>query len=193
MKLIKQLALVFAVGVSLSANALTITPASSSWSGNETANLDEVQISAILNANGFGPVSLTELYKQDVGAGSDSRSFASSYQTTFSNTPSDPQDADIVYAGSPAPALTGIANLWLYVKDGNNEPSYYLINLNLLGWNGTDTLELRSFWPAGGAISHVTILGGGTPPPSVPDGGLTVALLGAGLAIVGSLRRFIKP
>ncbi|MGN6553370.1 MAG: hypothetical protein ACTHLW_06580 [Verrucomicrobiota bacterium] len=187
MKLKHFLAVITAVALTFSASALMITPGSASWSGDINSNLSASQLSTILNGAGFGVGSLTELYKQNVG-GSESGAYASSYQTTFDNSPGDPQDADIKYISGPA--LAGFENLWLYVKDGNHDPAYYLINLNLLNWNGTDLLQLRSFWPQQGAISHVTILGNGT--RSVPDGGMTVMLLGTALAGLGTVRRFIK-
>lgn len=177
------------VALALNASALMIGPGSATLSGSDNSNLSAAQISSILNGGGYGVGSLTELYKQNVGAGSDSGSFSSSYATTFSNTPSDPQDADINYGSGPA--IAGFANLWLYVKDGNHDPAYYLINLNLLGWNGTDPLQLRAFWPNQGAISHVTILGSGTR-TSVPDGGTTLLLVGAGFTGLGFIRRMIR-
>lgn len=123
------------------------------------------------------------LYKQDVGAGSDSGSFAASYETTFANTPGDPADAYIRYVSGPA-ITCGVC--WLAVKDGNHEPIYYFFDLGAAGWNGTDTIELLGFWPAGGAISHVAIWG--RPDTNVPEPG-TLGLLGLGLAGLGFAAR----
>jgi len=83
----------------------------------------------------------------------------------------------------------------LVVKDGNNEPYWYIFDLrqlNLSGfdpfysWNGTDTIMLDGFWDgsAPGAISHVEIVG-----VAVPDGGLTAAMLGLGVLGVGYMAR----
>jgi len=168
------------------ANAVLITPSSApQYTGaqGDTANKDAAAISAILGIPG-----LTELYKQNVGENSDTGTYADSYLTTFANSPSDPADADIIYDGAPDPSMAGIGNLWLFVKDGNHDPSWYLISL--VGWNGTETLQLRGFWPNGGSISHVAIYGGGR--TSVPDGGTAAMLLGAGLAGLGTARRFMK-
>ena len=96
----------------------------------------------------------TEVYKQDVGAGSDSGSFASSYTTAFFNTPGDPMDATITYVGAPAPAIT-TDPVYLLVKDGNATPAWYLFNIS--NWNGTESIVMTNFWPAGGAISHVAL------------------------------------
>jgi hypothetical protein len=174
-------AVALAAGMTFSAQALNITPASlPQYTGNQTS---QAQINAAI-----APIigSAVELYKQDVGAGSDSGSLAGSYVTTFSNSASDPADALIDYVGG---SIVG-ATAWLLVKDGNQTPAWYLFNLTLLGWNGTDDLVLTGFWPGNGAISHVALYGtpggGGN---TVPDAGTTMALLGLGLGALGFARR----
>jgi hypothetical protein len=170
------LAGVLAAAMTLTAHAISITPATvPQWTGNNTANLDATAISAIV---GVGP--LTEVYKQDQG-GSEGGTFAGSYTTTFSNTASDPSDALIDYISGAS--ITG-GSIFLYVKDGNHEPAFYIFDIS--GWNGTDDLTLTGFWPNGGAISHVTILTG---PGSVPDAGGTLALLGLAIGSLGLIRR----
>jgi hypothetical protein len=167
------------LALALNASAMLIGPDDASYSGPQTAKMNASQIGGIVGVSG-----LSELYKQDFG-GAESGTFASSYTTRFSG---DPSDALIKYDGAPDAFISGIGNLWLYVKDGNHSPAWYLISL--AGWNGTDSLELQAFWPGPGAISHVTILGGG--PSTVPDGGTTVILLGSALVGLGTVRRFIK-
>jgi hypothetical protein len=173
-----SLAALIAAGISFNAHALTITPATNpKWTGDTTANMTASEIAAIV-----GATSLTEVYKQDVGAGSDSGTFASSYKTTFSNTATDPSDALIEYKSGAS--ITG-GSIYLYVKDGDHNPAFYIFNIT--GWNGTDDIVLTGFWPDGGAISHVTILqGNGT---SVPDAGGTLALMGLAISSLGLLRR----
>jgi|GEM_PF-4890978 VPDSG-CTERM exosortase interaction domain len=189
---VKQLAFAVAgaAALAMNASAVTIGPGNASWSGPDTSYLDANQISSILNGAGFNVGTLTELYQQAVGADHDSGLYASSYTSIFSNEPFDPHDVDIKYlAGS---ALTGFDQLWLYVKDGNHDPAYYLINLNLVGWNGTDDLSLRAFWPQQqGAISYISILGS-TGSSSVPDGGTAVMMLGAALGGIAACRRMFK-
>lgn len=186
MRLKTLLAAFGATTLAFSAAALQITPSTPGiLTGSNNSNLSAAQIWNIVG----GPT-LTELYKQNVGSGSDSGTFNQSYTTTFLNTPSDPMNANIVYDGGGDPFISGFGSLWLYIKDGNHQPAFYLVNLATLGWNGTETLELRNFWPQQGAISHVTILGGGT--ANVPDGGMTLMLLGTGLASLAGIRRFIK-
>lgn len=152
------------------------------WTGTTTANQSAAQIAALVGYVG----TLSEVYIQNVG-GSEGGSFASSYTTTFYNSPSDPMDARIEYDGNPDPVITG-SPIYLYVKDGNQTPAFYVFDIST--WNRTDDIYIQNFWPNQGAISHVTILTGtGTPPSQVPDGGATLAVLGMALVGVESLRR----
>jgi len=152
--------------LTFNAYALSITPATlPQYSGPE--NSQSAINTAIAPYIGSAPL----LYKGEVG-GAEEGSLAGSYETTFSNSASDPTDALIEYisgqyVGAPA---------WLLVKDGDANPGWYLFNLSTLGWNGTDDLVLTGFWPGKGAISHVSLYG-----TAVPDGAATAALLGLGL------------
>lgn len=177
-----SLTILLTAGGLFSAGAVTIsiTPATNpQWTGNNNANMNENQIA---NAIGFAPGALTEVYKQNVDEANDSGDFSTSYQTTFQNSPSDPQDCLIDYISGPS--ITG-GSIYLYVKDGNSSPAWYVFDIT--GWNGTDDLALTGFWPDNGAISHVALLRGQS--PSVPDAGATIALLGLGLGSIGLLRR----
>ena len=152
--------------------ALSLTPADADFTSNETANCDAACVSAIVG------VTVTELYKQNVGDATDSGPFAGSYSTAFFNTPTDPQDATITYTGGPSITCP---TCFLVVKDGNQIPAQYFINLE--NWNGTESLVLTGFWPNQGAISHVAIYGG-TPTTNVPEPA-SMLLLGSGLAGIG--------
>lgn len=121
-----------------------------------------------------------ELYKSDVVANAlpkESGSLQGNYTTTFFNTSNNPSDANIVWDGGFIVDTLSVP-AFLLVKDGNHSPWWYLFDLSKLGWDGVETLELRGFWPDGGAISHVTLYG--TPGAPVPEPG-TILLLGAGL------------
>jgi hypothetical protein len=174
------------------AQALVITPSSgvlntTRWEG-PAGQTGQSAIDAFI----AGILGLSvELYKSDVresdGGSIESGLLTGSYDTTFSPLPppgenADPTGATIVYTGGLAVGPTA----YLLVKDGNAAPPWYLFNLTALGWNGTATLELQSFWPQQGAISHVTLYGSTA---SVPEPGL-LALMGLGLTGIGfSLRR----
>lgn len=180
---VKKLSLVGALcaTMTLSAHALSITPATlPQWTGTNNSNLDASELSAFLATQGV-VVSLTQVYKQDQGAGSDTGGFASSYTTTFLSTPSDPSGALIEYISGPS--ITGNA-VFLYVKDGNQNPSFYIFNIS--SWNRTDDIALSGFWPNQGAISHVSILTANG--VQVPDAGGTLALLGLAIGSLGLVR-----
>jgi hypothetical protein len=176
------LAALLALSVCGSAQALLITPSyTPQWTGSETANKDADDIAAVI---GQAPGTLTELYKRNVDDGSPTGPFAGSYVTTF--TPStDPNGALIDYIGGPS--ITSSAK-YLFVKDGANDPAWYLFNIS--GWNGTEDLVLEGFWPNQGGISHIAIYGGGGQQnQGVPDGGATLALLGLALSAIAMVRR----
>jgi len=174
------------IGIMSSASALTITPNTTPvLFGNDNSNFSVAQIEAIVGYNG-----LALLYKQDVGkpgfpAPSPEGAFANSYITTFNNTPYDPQEAIINWVNS-MPNITG-PSIYLYLKDGNQVPAWYIFNLTILGWNGMALLQLEGFWPGQGAISHVSIYG----PTPVPEP-TTLLLLGSGLVALCLVRRKFK-
>ena len=63
----------------------------------------------------------------------------------------------------------------LLVKDGANNPAWYLFDIS--SWNGTDPIELENFWAdRTGEISFVALFNG----TKVPEPGMVI-LLGIGL------------
>jgi hypothetical protein len=138
------------------------------WTSNDTNNLTIAEIEAITGAS-----DLESLYKENVGDGFDSGPFAGSYETTFSNSALDPEDALIELIAGMDPITCGVCIL--VIKDGNQMPAQYIFDLSLAGM--IETISMTDFWPAGtgsdgkplgGAISHVEILGGGMSAVPVP-------------------------
>lgn len=177
-----SLATMLALGMAFSAQALSITPTSgvlntTRWEGTQNSQSQiNTAIAPIIGA-------ATERYKQNAG-GSEEGSLAGSYATSFSPNAGDASGATITYSGGTSVG----PNAYLLVKDGNHSPAWYLFNLTALGWNGTAQLDLSGFWTAQGAISHVTLYGGGGT-TTVPDAGGTLALLGLAIGTLGLARR----
>lgn len=138
-------------------------------------NPDEADVSAIVGA------SVDLLYKDNVGGVEEGLAkFMASYDTTFSNTATDPADALISYVGGSV--MTDAS--WLIVKDGSESPSWYLFDIS--SWDGIEDIQLSNFWPAQGAISHISIFGTDTTSVSEPG---TLALLAFGLLGIGFASR----
>lgn len=114
-------------------------------------NPDEADVSAIVGST------VDLLYKDNVGGVEEGMAnFMASYETTYDNTPMDPADALITYVGGDV--MSGAS--WLLVKDGNQNPSWYLFDIS--SWDGIEDIQLSNFWPAQGAISHISIFGTST-------------------------------
>jgi hypothetical protein len=196
------LAAALAIGAATQAHAILITPVAHNgttvWTGgNPGLNTGNFNPNAAYISGITGTAGLIELYKSDVNNGSPVESgnatFVSAFQTTFSNSSSDPQNALIDFVGPNGISATPA---YLLIKDGNHSPYWYVYNLTAFGWDGVSDIDIQGFWPGSGAISHVSLYGNTTvtkiPPPNtpgVPDGGSTVALLGLGLAALAFIRR----
>jgi PEP-CTERM motif len=164
------------------------------WERNDNRNLNAGDVSGIVG------ITLTSRYKSDVsgssGVGSDSGTFAASYNTAFSNTNSQPSNFDISWVN--ATPFINFTKVFLLVKDGNQNPNQYIFEIsnplgNLSAWNGKVTIQGQGFWPAQGSISHVEIFsndvsgpgGGGT---TIPEP-TSLAIFATGLFCLVS-RRF---
>lgn len=173
--------------IASSANAIyTVDPSDAIATTATTSNLGTLD--AINTAFGSSYTDLNLLYKGDSGlGGTESGTFADVYDYTI--TSSEGNDFDtftITYTGGTAAACPTCI---LIVKDGNNDPSQYLLSLN--DWNGTDTISGSGFWTdTNGAISNVALWqgeSGGPDPQSVPEPA-PAALLGLGLIGIAMTR-----
>lgn len=162
--------------ITFKAHALLITAGTTPalLTGNDTS---QAAIEGIIQG-AYGPLSL--LYIQNT-PGSEGGTFAGSYTTTLGDPLLSDEDFTIAYDGAPKINSNPV---YLLVKDGNQDPAWYLYNIS--GWNGTDVIQGQNFWPNQGSISHVSIYGNQV---SVPDGGMTAALLGLGMLGLGFLTR----
>jgi hypothetical protein len=160
------------------AEALTLTPGDTTCTSSQTSALKTYEVYDLISSCfsvGIPENDFSRLYKANVGGGEEG-AYASSYDTAFDNTPSDPSDAKISYVGG---VPIECAECYLLVKDGNHQPAQYVFQIT--GWNGMDAIYLKGFWPRGGAISHVAIY-------CVPEPA-TGLLLAAGLGLVAFRRR----
>jgi hypothetical protein len=174
------LAFVIALGAAFPAMAGTVTPGPCGGSGCLVlSGLDTSQHAIDLIIEKFNP-DLVELYKATQATLSDEGAFQNSYNTAFGVADLGLANARISYVSDPAISSNSV---YVLIKDGDLGWSFWDIS----GWNGTDAIEFSSFYGGNqGKISHVTIYG---PSSAVPDGGLTVMLLGLG---VGSLALFSR-
>ncbi len=171
------------------AQALVITPTTidgvlctdgvDCWSGSVPNNPDADSVMTETGAS-----DLVSLYKANVGDPVvEEGAFSSSYETTFGADPLDPEDAFINYVSGP---IISCPDCFLVVKDGNQDPIWYIFDLG--SWAG-DFIDILGFWPNQGAISHVEIYGNSA--ANVPEPGM-VGLLAIGLIGVVVARRKMK-
>ncbi len=111
---------------------LSLTPANTSCTTNTNSNLSGSALFGVLDSCfDVELASLSLLYKAEVGGGEEGP-FAASYQTTFTNSSSDPENAFIRYVGG---SWIGCVECYLVVKDGNHQPAQVLLRSLRLEWH----------------------------------------------------------
>lgn len=165
-RIIAAVAILLFASTAARAALVTITPddcingsdgSDGCWTTDTTSALDANDIEGMV-----GVTDLVLLYKAEV-EGSESGLYASSYDTTFSNSDADPEDALIDYIGGD---LIACDSCYLVIKDGIHSPAQYIFDLSDLSylslggeWDGVTSLFVEGFWLDGGAISHIAIFG----------------------------------
>jgi hypothetical protein len=147
------------------------------WASDVNSQPDADAIELLTGAS----VDLTLFYKSNVG-GSDEGPYAGSYDTTYSDSASDPMDALIEYISG---ATISCPTCYLSVKDGNHSPALYVFNIS--DWNGMLSIDIQDFWPDKGAISNVAIWGASRVPEPA-----TLALFAIGLLAVAAMKRKVN-
>lgn len=125
-------------------------------------------------------------YKFDVPS-TESGSAASTFSTVISNSG---LTATITWSG-----LQPILSSFI-LKAGNSYDTWNISNFNAHAYNSLVVTNLSLLTPNGkniAEISHLEFSGnlnpGDVPPPSVPDGGSTTAMLGLGILALAALNR----
>ena len=171
------LAVLLVAGMASNAAAiLFLGPANADWTGDDVAALTPAQVATEAKSE----CELMLSYKMNVG-GSAEGLYADSYTTEFFNTPTDP-DAFVLTWNSSEDTISNAR--YLLVKDGNQEPAWYLFDITTI-WDGQQEIQGLGFWPNEGAISHVSLYSC----TSVADGGATLVLLGLSALAFSAARR----
>lgn len=158
---------------------LVLGPDDADWTDNSNSFLDSSDLETITGISG-----LLKAYKAESDPTGEEGPFASSYETTFSNTSTDPEDALIEWIG---PSVLNCPECILVVKDGDTDPSNYLFDIG--SWNGMESIDLQGFWPNSGAISNVTIWSTDVPEP----GTLSLMVIGTfGILLFTRRRRVVS-
>lgn len=194
------------LGMSMQADALPITPSAPLCTavdpdptvclvatGAEDDNSETAVKAALEYWLGAGYV---DIYKSNAEGGEAGEDLIGTdhYSTDFIPDV-EPEGASIVNDGT---LHISSGPIYLVVKDGAHDPSWYIFQILVGGanWDGEETLSLSGFWPDGGAISNVSIHGvpGATPfvVTTVPDGGSTAMLLGVGFMFLAAGRRILS-
>jgi hypothetical protein len=166
-----------AAAVAAHASPISLTPSTPAFAQLVSAANPNVS-SVVSNVLGT-PVSLDLLYKSTQSDGSEDGTFAGSYATAYGTLAT--ASAAITYTGG---AWINSDPVYALIKDGNL--GWYLYSLK---WNGTDEIDFSGYFGGNqGKISHVSLFGKNTS-NRVPDGGATVALIGASMAGLGLIAR----
>jgi hypothetical protein len=160
--------------------ALTITPDTlPKWTGTAN-NVPDIKNELLTK---YGINLGEDIYKQEIDPSAESGYFADSYKNTFN------ENGGTLSYEEGKPSIEVKKGTYLLVKDGKNNPSWYLFDLSNLwngseyiSWDGKEDIVLNNFWPNQGGISYVAIS------RQVPEP-MTLLFLGTGLLGLAIIRR----
>ena len=175
-KLLTTLLFACVIAFSYHASAVTVTPDTcvtetdadnagvsdwNCWTGSYDANGITLGEAATMT----GIADLVEFYKSDDAGWTDAetpvhvpQSESGTYQANYGTTFYPSKDAtDATIFREDVSDYIDCTACFIFVKDGNMDPSWYLINIG--NWDGIESIYVEGFWPDNGAISHVTLYG----------------------------------
>jgi hypothetical protein len=148
------------LGHAIEAEAINLTPEQTGCTSSVGSTLDAGAVQAELDrCFDVSSASLELIYYRDVNAG-EAGAYADSYATAFSPS----RAAGNLTYSMPGPSFVCV-ECYLVFMDGTQSPAQYLFEIT--GWDGSESITFRNFWPGPGSIANVALWGSSTEAPLV--------------------------